>query len=88
LGGCGDPNEDKGTINNDAIGAQYLYNVAHDIQLLQEAESRQKRILDASYKAVDIDKYILSLLHLNNDKAKLIKVLTKHTRLLAVVWVL
>jgi transposase InsO family protein len=75
------PMKTKGSINNDAI-AQYLYNVANDIPLLQEAESRQKRILDADYKAVDIDDYISSLPHLNDkDKAKLIKMLTKHQRL-------
>ncbi len=74
------PMKTKGTINDDTI-AQYLYNVAHDIPLLQEAESRQKRILDANYKAVDINEYVLSLPHLNDkDKAKLIKMLTKHTR--------
>ena len=53
-----------------------------DTPLLQEAESRQKRILDADYQAVDIDEYVSSLTHLNDDeKQKLARTLRKYTRL-------
>jgi hypothetical protein len=42
------PMKQRGTITNNII-AQYLYSVAHDSPLIQAAESRQKRILDADY---------------------------------------
>ena len=43
------PMKHKGTINNMAF-MQYIYHVAAEMPLLQEAENRQKRILDADYK--------------------------------------
>ena len=75
------PMKHKGTINNTAF-MQYIYHVAAEMPLLQEAENRQKRILDADYKAVDIDEYVTSLSHLKDDeKAKLAQLLKKHTSL-------
>jgi transposase InsO family protein len=75
------PMKQRGTVNNDAI-AQYLYNVAADTPLLREAENRQKRILDADYTAVDIDGFVATLSHLNDDeKRKLARTLNKHKRL-------
>ena len=47
-------------MNTDGV-AQYLYNVTADVPVLQEAEVRQKRILDANYQAVDIDEHVKSL---------------------------
>ena len=75
------PMKTRGTVNNDAI-AQYLYAVATDTPLLQEAEARQKRILDADYEAVDIDGYVASLTHLSVDEqSELATLLKKHTQL-------
>ena len=71
----------RGTLNNAAF-AEYLYHVPTDTPLLQEAEERQKRILDADYNAVDIDTFVATLTHLNDDeKTKLTQTLKRHMTL-------
>ena len=75
------PMKHRGALNN-AHCTEYLYHVAMDSPLLQQAETRQKRILDADYQAVDIDTFVATLRHLSDDeRPKLAATLKKHMTL-------
>jgi hypothetical protein len=41
-----------------------LYHAADEPDILQEAEKRQHRILDADYRKVEVDAYVQELAHL------------------------
>jgi hypothetical protein len=45
-----------------------LYNPANEPDILQEAEKRQNRILDADYRKVKVDPFVQELEHLNKDE--------------------
>jgi hypothetical protein len=44
-----------------------LYNAANEADILQEAEKRQNRILDADYRKVEVYSFIQELEHLTKD---------------------
>jgi hypothetical protein len=55
-----------------------LYNAANEPYILQEAEKRHNRILDADYRKVEVDTFVQELEHLAEDeKQKLDKTLKK-----------
>ncbi len=75
------PMKQRGSIAHHVV-AQYLYHVANDSPVIQAAENRQKRILDADYTAVDIDDYISSLPHLTAvEQQQLATLLKSHDKL-------
>jgi hypothetical protein len=75
------PMKHRGSIVHHVV-AQYLYHVANDSPVIQAAENRQKRILDADYTAVDIDDYISSLPHLTAvEQQQLATLLKSHDKL-------
>jgi hypothetical protein len=59
-----------------------LYNAANEPDILQEAEKRQNRILDADYHKVEVDPFVQELAHMTEDeKQTLDKTLKKFTAL-------
>jgi hypothetical protein len=55
-----------------------LYNAANEPDILQEAEKRQNRILDADYREVEVDPFVQELEHLTKgEKQTLGKTLKK-----------
>jgi hypothetical protein len=71
----------KNTIT-DRNTTQLVYHLAIEPPILQEAEERHDRILDADYSAVNVPEYANKLTHLNNDqKSLLLDVLNDHTSL-------
>ena len=62
--------------------AQQIYSLTQDATVIQEAEKRQNRILDADYSAVDIDNYVDELKDLTTvEKEQLKFTLHKHPSL-------
>ena len=62
--------------------AQQIYSLTQDATVIQEAEKRQNRILDADYSAVDIDNYVDELKDLTTvEKEQLKFTLHKHPNL-------
>jgi hypothetical protein len=60
-----------------------IYNAANEPDILQEAEKRQNRILDAEYRNVEVDPFFQELKHLTEDeKQTLDKTLKKFPMLL------
>jgi hypothetical protein len=53
----------RNTLSDDEI-LHMLYNAANEPDILQEAEKRQNRILDADYRNVEVDPFIKELTHL------------------------
>jgi hypothetical protein len=49
-----------------------LYNAANEPDILQEAEKRQHRILDADYRKVEVDPFVQELYHLNKDEKQIL----------------
>jgi hypothetical protein len=45
-----------------------LYNAANEPDILQEAEKRQNRILDADYRKYEVDPFVQELEHLPKDE--------------------
>jgi hypothetical protein len=45
-----------------------LYHAANEPEILQEAEKRQNRILDADYRKVEVDPFVEELKHLTMDE--------------------
>jgi hypothetical protein len=45
-----------------------LYHAENEPNILQEAEKRQNRILDASYRKVEVDPFVQELEHLTEDE--------------------
>lgn len=75
------PMKNRSTLTT-AAAVDYIYSLCNDIPAVQEAESRQKRILDADYSRVDIEKHIAELSHLDDDeKRKLVTILKNHRSL-------
>jgi len=61
---------------------QTVYHMTKEPPSLMEAESRQKRILDADYSKVDIKEYVSELDHLSPHEQDLLhKVLSSHEKL-------
>jgi len=57
---------DKNTLNT-------VYHMSVEPPILQQAEERQNRILDANYSKVDINEYVDNLRHLNTQEKRLLK---------------
>jgi hypothetical protein len=58
------------TLNNDEI-LHMLYHAANEPDILQEAEKRQKCILDDDYHKVERDPFVQELKHLTMDEKKI-----------------
>jgi hypothetical protein len=49
-----------------------FYNAANEPDILQEAEKRQTRILDADYHKVEVDPFVQELKHLTMDEKQIL----------------
>jgi hypothetical protein len=56
-GGTEIPLKNRNTLNDNEI-LHMLYHAANKPDILQEAEKRQHRILDADYRKVELDPYV------------------------------
>jgi hypothetical protein len=56
-GGTEIPLKTRNTLNNEEI-LHMLYHAANEPDILQEAEKRQNRILDADYRKVEVDPFV------------------------------
>jgi hypothetical protein len=71
------PLKTRATLNNDEV-LHILYHAANEPDILQEAEKRRNRILDADYRKVEVDPFVQELKHLTVDEKQiLIKTLKK-----------
>jgi hypothetical protein len=61
----------RATFNNDEI-LHMLYHAANEPDILQEAEKRQNRILDADYRKVELDPFVEELKHLTMDEKQIL----------------
>jgi hypothetical protein len=76
-GGTEIPLKTRNTLSDDEI-LYMLYNAAHEPDILQEAETRQNRILDADYCKVEVAPFVQELTHLTEDEKQVLgKTLTK-----------
>jgi hypothetical protein len=81
LGGTEIPLKTRNTLNNDEI-LHMLYHAANEPNILQEAEKRQNRIVDADYRKVEVDPFVEELKHLTmNEKQILGQTLKKIPKL-------
>ena len=75
------PLKERGQLDEPEM-IQMLYHLAKEPSILQEAEARHNRILDADYTEVEVDDYVEELKQLNSHERKLLtKTLNKHTTL-------
>jgi hypothetical protein len=58
-------------LNDDEI-LHMLYHAANEPDILQEAEKRQNRILDADYLKVEVDPFVDELKHLTMDEKQIL----------------
>jgi hypothetical protein len=65
-GGTEIPLKTRNTLDNDEI----LHHAANEPDILQEAEKRQHRILNADYRKVEVDPFVEELKHLTMDEKK------------------
>jgi hypothetical protein len=70
-GGTEIPLETIATLNNDEM-LHMLYHAANEPDILQEAEKRQNRILDADYREVEVDPFVQELKHLTMDEKQIL----------------
>jgi hypothetical protein len=70
-GGTEIPLKTRATLNIDEI-LHMLYHSANEPDILQEAEKRQNRILDADYRKVEVDTFVEELKHLTMDEKKIL----------------
>jgi hypothetical protein len=49
-----------------------LYHAANEPDILQAAEKRQNRILDADYRKVEVDTFVEELKHLKMDEKQIL----------------
>jgi hypothetical protein len=61
----------RNTLNDDEI-LHMLYHAANEPDILQEAEKRQNRILDADYRSVEVDPFVEELKHLTMDEKQIL----------------
>jgi hypothetical protein len=64
-GGTEIPLKTRNTLS-DNESLHILYNAANEPYILQEAEKRHNRILDADYGKVEVDPFVQEIEHLNN----------------------
>jgi hypothetical protein len=65
------PLKTRNTLNNDEI-LHMLHHAANEPDILQEAEKRQNRILDADYCKVEVDPFVEELKHLTMDEKQVL----------------
>jgi hypothetical protein len=65
------PLKTRNTLNNNE-NLHMLYHAENESDILQEAEKRQHRILDADYRIVEVDPYVLELAHLTEDEKQVL----------------
>jgi hypothetical protein len=70
-GGTDIPLKTRAKLNNDEI-LRMLYNAANEPDILQEAEKRQNRILDADYRKAEVDPFVQELEHLSKDEKQIL----------------
>jgi hypothetical protein len=70
-GGTYIPLKTRATLNNDET-LHMLYHAANEPDILQEAEKRQNRILDADYSKVEVDTFVQELKHLAMDEKQIL----------------
>lgn len=63
--------KEKGVIQ-DAYAIDLLYTMSQEPSVLQKAEERQARILDADYSKIEMDEYIETLDHLDSSQKELL----------------
>jgi hypothetical protein len=68
-GGTEIPFKTRTTLNYNKI-LHVLFNAENEPDILQEAEKRQNRILEADYRKVEVDPYVQELAHLTKDENK------------------
>jgi hypothetical protein len=66
-GGTEIPLKSRNTLKNDEI-LHMLFHAANEPDILQEAEKRQNRILDADYHKVEVDTFVEELEYLTMDE--------------------
>jgi hypothetical protein len=70
-GGTDIPLKTRATLNNDEI-LHMLYHPENEPDILQEAEKRQHRILDADYRKVEVYPFVEELKHLTMDEKQIL----------------
>jgi hypothetical protein len=70
-GGTDIPLKTRNTLNNDEI-LHMLYYAANEPDILQEAEKRQNRILDAEYRKFEVDPFVEELKHITIDEKQIL----------------
>jgi hypothetical protein len=70
-GGTEVPLKTRATLNNDEI-LHMLYHAANEPDILQEAEKRQNRILDADHHKVEVYPFVEELKHLTMDEKQIL----------------
>jgi hypothetical protein len=70
-GGTEIPRKTRNTLNNGEI-LHMLYRAANEPDILQEAEKRQNRILDADYRKIEVDPFVQELKHLTMDEKQIL----------------
>jgi hypothetical protein len=70
-GGTEIPLKTRATLNNDEI-LHVLYHASNTPAIMQEAEKRQNRILDADYRKVEVDPFVEELKHLTMDEKQIL----------------
>jgi hypothetical protein len=65
------PLKTRATLNNDET-LHMLYHAANEPDILQEAEKRQNRIIDADYRKVEVDAFDEELKHLTMDEKQIL----------------
>jgi hypothetical protein len=65
------PLKTRNTLNNDDI-LHMLYHAENKPDILQEAEKRHNRILDADYRKVEVDPFVEKLKHLTMDEKQIL----------------
>jgi hypothetical protein len=70
-GGTEIPLKTRNTLSDDGI-LHMLYNAATEPDILQEAEKRQNRILDADYRKPEVDPFVEELEHLTKDEKQIL----------------
>jgi hypothetical protein len=70
-GGTEIPLKTRNTLSDDEV-LEMFYNAANEPDILQEAEKRQNRILDADYRKVEVDPFVQELEHLTEDEKQIL----------------
>jgi hypothetical protein len=70
-GGTEIPLKTRNTLSDTEI-LHMLYHAANDTDVLQEAEKRQNRILNADYRKIEVDPFLQELAHFTEDEKQVL----------------